>query len=85
MKENQIPRVKEFNTFLCLGRYKSLGSLKSFLLYASQLLGPASGFGASQVVLVAKNPPANGGDAGLIPGLGKSPEEGMVAHSTILA
>ena len=25
---------------------------------------------------VVKNPPANAGDAGLIPGLGKSPEEG---------
>ena len=33
---------------------------------------------------MAKNPPANGGDAGLIPGSGKCPEEGMVTHSTIL-
>ena len=35
--------------------------------------------GASQVLLVVKNPPANGKDirdAGLIPGLGKSPGEG---------
>ena len=33
----------------------------------------------SQVVLVVKNPPANAGDirdAGWIPGLGRSPEEG---------
>ena len=36
-------------------------------------------FGASQVVLVVKNPPANAGDmrdAGSIPGSGKSPGEG---------
>ena len=34
---------------------------------------------ASQVVLVVRNPPANAGDirdAGLIPGLGRSPSEG---------
>ena len=34
---------------------------------------------ASQVMLVLKNPPANAGgikDASLIPGLGRSPEEG---------
>ena len=41
-------------------------------------------FWGFQVVLVAKNPPANGGDSGLIPGSGKCPEEGMVTHSTIL-
>ena len=36
-------------------------------------------FGSSQVVLVVKNPPASAGDlrdAGLIPGLGRSPEGG---------
>ena len=36
-------------------------------------------YGASQVALVVKNPPANAGDignAGLIPGLGRSPEGG---------
>ena len=32
-----------------------------------------------------KNLPANAGDAGLIPGLGRSPEKQMVAHSSILA
>ena len=35
--------------------------------------------GASQVVLVAKNPPANAGDirdSGSIPGFGRSPREG---------
>ena len=31
---------------------------------------------ASQVVLVIKNPPANAGDLGSIPGLGRSPGEG---------
>ena len=31
IKENQISQVKEFSTFLCMGRCKSLGSLKSFL------------------------------------------------------
>ena len=43
---------------------------------------------ASQVVLVVKNLPANTGDAGdvgLIPGLGRTLEEGMKTHSTILA
>ena len=30
----------------------------------------------SQVALVVKNPPANAGDLGLIPGLGRSPGEG---------
>ena len=37
---------------------------------------PTSLFGASQVALVAKNLPADAGDAGLIPGLGRSPGEG---------
>ena len=43
---------------------------------------------ASQVALVVKNPHANAGDvreAGLIPGLGRSLEEGMATHSSILA
>ena len=35
--------------------------------------------------LVVKNPPANTGDAGLIPGSGRSPEEGRATHSTVLA
>ena len=39
IKENQIAQVKEFSAFLCMGRCKSLGSLKSFLSYASQLCG----------------------------------------------
>ena len=37
---------------------------------------------------MVNNPPANAGDAGdagLIPGLGISPREGMTTHSSILA
>ena len=34
---------------------------------------------------VVKNPPANAGDAGLIPALGRSLEEEMAIHSSILA
>ena len=47
-----------------------------------------SGSKASQVSLVVKNPPANAGDVrdtGLIPGLGRSLEEGMTTHSSILS
>ena len=40
------------------------------------------GFPGSSVV---KNPPANAGDAGLIPGLGRSLEKEMATHSIILA
>ena len=44
--------------------------------------------GASQVVLVAKNPPANADDtrdAYLIPGLGDPLEKGMAIYSSMLA
>ena len=34
---------------------------------------------------VVKNPPGNAGDAGLIPGSGRSPGEGNGTHSNILA
>ena len=44
VKENQITQVKEFSTLLCMGRCKSLGSLKSFLWYAPELSGPVSCF-----------------------------------------
>ena len=37
IKENQISQVKEFCVFLGMERWKSLGSLKSFLSYACQL------------------------------------------------
>ena len=43
---------------------------------------------ASQVALVVKNPPANAGDlrdTGSIPGLGRSLEEEVATHSSILA
>ena len=43
---------------------------------------------AFQVILVVKNPPAYARDirdSGLIPGSGRSLEEGMVTHSSILA
>ena len=33
----------------------------------------------------SENPPANAGDAGLIPGLGRSPVEGNGVHSSVLA
>ena len=42
---------------------------------------------ASQVALAIKNPPANAGavrDGGWIPGQGRSLEEGMAIHSSIL-
>ena len=41
--------------------------------------------GASQVALSVKNPPADAGDTGSIPGLGDPLEEGMATHSSILA
>ena len=31
VKENQVSQVNEFSAFLCMGRCKSLGSLKLFL------------------------------------------------------
>ena len=45
-------------------------------------------YGATQVALVIKSPPADAGDvrdAGSIPGAGRSLEEGMATHSSILA
>ena len=40
------------------------------------------GFSGGSVI---KNLPANAGDVGLIPGLGKSPEKEMAIHSSFLA
>ena len=37
------------------------------------------------MVLMVKNPPANAGDTGLIPGSGRSPGEGKATHSSTLA
>ena len=34
---------------------------------------------------MVKNMPANAGDPGSIPGLGRSPEKGVATHSSILA
>ena len=34
---------------------------------------------------MVKNPPANAGDAGSIPGLGRSLEKEMATHSSVLA
>ena len=34
---------------------------------------------------MVKNPPANAGDSGLIPGVGRSLEKEMATHSSILA
>ena len=34
---------------------------------------------------IVKNPPANAGDVGSIPGLGRSPGEGNGTHCSILA
>ena len=51
-------------------------------------MGPTGFKGMPKVAPVVKNPLANAGDArdvGLIPGLGKSPEEEMATHSSILA
>ena len=39
MKENQMSQVKGFSAFLCMRRYKSLSSLKSFLCYVPNLSG----------------------------------------------
>ena len=52
------------------------------------LFEPSIVLGTSQVALVVKNPPANGGDAGdmsSFPALGRSLEEEMATHSSILA
>ena len=52
-------------------------------------LGFSQVCGASWVVLVVKNPPADAGDVkdvGWIPWVGKNPlEEGMATHTSILA
>ena len=42
-------------------------------------------FGIAFLGSVVKNSPANAGDLGLIPGLGRSPEKKMAIHSSILA
>ena len=44
IKEKQISQVKKFSHFLCMEKYKSLGLLKSFLSYVSQLSWAGSYF-----------------------------------------
>ena len=49
---------------------------------------PLNHKGCQEMALVVKNLPVNTGDirkAGLIPGSGRSPEEGRATHSTVLA
>ena len=57
-----------------------LGSWASGFLYCS--CNFSVGFPGGSAV---KNPPANAGDAGLIPGSERSLEEEMATHSSILA
>ena len=45
-------------------------------VYHKELLTIMGGLGASLVAQLVKNPPANAGDLGSIPGLGRSPGEG---------
>ena len=52
------------------------------LFFSWKLQDVLTGFPGGSVV---KNPPANARDPGLIPGLGRSPEEEMVTPSGILA
>ena len=47
-------------------------------LFAIYILGFSGG-------MAVKNPPANAGDTGLIPGLGRSLEKKITTHSNILA
>ena len=57
----------------------------SFAMRAEKLCGKlccSQGFPGGSVV---KNPPANIGDAGSIPGSGRSLEKEMATHSSILA
>ena len=67
-----------WSTFLIL----SMSKLSILFLIACALRG------TSHVALVVKNPLANAGDfrdMGLIPGSGRSPEEGTATHSSVLA
>ena len=52
------------------------------MLFLQKLIAPPRCLPGASVV---KNPPANGGDSGLIPGSGKSLETEMATQSSILA
>ena len=57
-------------------------------IFLPGLLASVIPIGASQVVLVIKNPPANAGDigdTGLTLGSGRSAREGLATHSSIFA
>ena len=60
--------------------FSCIFSFLSFFFSIGSII--ALGFPGASVV---KNPPANGGDSGLIPGSGKSLEVEMTTHSSILA
>ena len=65
-------------------------TIKSFIFVIQLVCGGAQGFAflkSSQVELVVENLPINARDRrdlGLIPGLGRSLEEGVATHSSIL-
>ena len=44
LERKTIYQLKEFSVLLCIGRYKPLSSLNSFLSYATQLFGAKSSF-----------------------------------------
>ena len=58
-----------------------VGGEESSIFYGTEMW-VGWGFPGGSVV---KNPPADSGDVGSIPGLGRSPEEEMATHSNILA
>ena len=63
-----------------------LGSVLGAVRYEeSKIIGQCKQRHASQVALVVENHSANAGDRRDIPGSGRSPEEEMAPHSSILA
>ena len=70
---------------LCLGRLTCVGCFHRLVL-GSGLIWPTGdpelGFPSDSVV---KHPPANAGDAGSVPGPGRSPEGETATHASILA
>ena len=58
-----------------------IGFLESGVDSDKEELAYGRGFPGGSVV---KNPPANAGDRGSMPGSGKSPREGNLTHSSIL-
>ena len=60
-------------------------SLCPLLSYTDTFRAHLNPIRASQMTLVVKNPPANAGDMGSIPGSGRSAGGGHATHSGILA